>query len=89
MRSKTSYPPPYFNVDESGFTTVQSKSAKILAQKEKKQVGAITSAERGVLSTVVIFMAAGGNFIPPLIIFPRKRMKVELQDGAPPGTGFA
>lgn len=52
-------------------------------------MGAITSAERGVLSTVVIFMAAGGNFIPPLIIFPRKRMKVELQDGAPPGTGFA
>ncbi|CAH1963744.1 unnamed protein product [Acanthoscelides obtectus] len=90
VRSKTNYPPHrIFNVDESGFTTVQSKSSKVLAKKGKKQVGAITSAERGVLSTVVICMAAGGNFIPPFIIFPRKRMKVELQDGAPPGTGFA
>ncbi|CAH2003933.1 unnamed protein product [Acanthoscelides obtectus] len=90
VRSKTNYPPHrIFNVDESGFTTVQNKSSKVLAKKGKKQVGAITSAERGVLSTVVICMAAGGNFIPPFIIFPRKRMKVELQDGAPPGTGFA
>ncbi|KAJ8729016.1 hypothetical protein PYW07_006712 [Mythimna separata] len=89
VRSKTNYPSHrVFNVDESGLTTVQSKSSKILAQKGKKQVGAITTAERGVLSTVVICMTAGGSFIPPFIIFPRKRMK-ELQDGAPPGTGFA
>lgn len=31
--------------------------------------------EQGVISTVVICMAAGGNFIPPFIMFPRKRMK--------------
>lgn len=50
-KSKTNYPAHrIFNVDETGFTTVQSKSSKILALKGKKQVGAITSAERAILS---------------------------------------
>lgn len=89
-RTKISYTAHrIYNVDETGCTTVQSKSTKILALKGKKQVGAITSAERGILSTVVMCMGAGGNFIPPFIIFPRKRMKAELMDGAPPGTAFA
>jgi hypothetical protein len=34
-------------------------------------------------------MSAGGSYVPPLIIFPRKRMKNELMDGAPPGSIFA
>ncbi|KAL1448578.1 hypothetical protein WDU94_012303 [Cyamophila willieti] len=33
-------------------------------------------------------MSAGGNFVPPLVIFARKRLKAELTDGAPPGTLF-
>lgn len=78
-----------FNVDETGLVTVQSKSSKILALKGRRQVGALTSAERGQLSTFVVCMSAGGNFIPPFVIFPRLRMKAELQDGAPPGTMIA
>lgn len=74
------------NVDGTGLVTVQSKSSKILALKGRRQVGALTSAERGQLSTFVVCMSAGGNFIPPFVIFPRLRMKSELQDGAPPGT---
>ncbi|KAJ3659224.1 hypothetical protein Zmor_010925 [Zophobas morio] len=31
-------------------------------------------------------MTAGGGFVPPMIIFPRKNMKVELLNGAPLGT---
>ena len=83
--------PPHriFNVDETSVTTVQAKSNKVLAQRGKKQVGTITSAERGVLSTAVICMSASGTFIPPMIIFPRLRMKAELTDGAPPGTIFS
>ena len=83
--------PPHriFNVDETGITTVQTKSNKVLARRGKKQVGTITSAERGVLSTAVICMSAGGNFIPPMLVFPRQRMKPELKDGAPPGTVFS
>ena len=67
---------------------VQSKPSKVFALKGRKQVGSLTSAERGLLSTAVIYASAGGNFVPPMIIFPRKRMKVELQDVAPPGTTF-
>ncbi|XP_065660242.1 uncharacterized protein LOC136084063 [Hydra vulgaris] len=44
---------PYciYNVDENGLTTVQ-KPVKVLAGKGSKQVGRITSAERGTLVTV-------------------------------------
>ncbi|KYQ49924.1 hypothetical protein ALC60_10945 [Trachymyrmex zeteki] len=48
-----------------------------------KEVGALTSLERENLITVVICMNAVGNYIPPLIIWPRKNIKLELMDNAP------
>ncbi|KAK9681309.1 DDE superfamily endonuclease [Popillia japonica] len=33
-------------------------------------------------------LAFQGVFVPPMVIFCRKRMKAELMDGAPPGTIF-
>jgi len=77
-----------FNVDETGPTTVQSKCSNMLSLKGRRQVDSLTSAKRGLLSTIVVCMSAGGNFIPPMIIFPRVRMKAELQEGALPGTIF-
>lgn len=74
-----------FNMDESALTTVQNPS-RIFALKGKKQVGAITSGERGVHSTVVVCMSSGGTYIPPAIIFPRKKFNPTLYDGAPVGT---
>ena len=41
-----------FNVDESGITTVQKKCQKILGQRGKKQLESVSSAERGVTTTV-------------------------------------
>ncbi|KAG8229655.1 hypothetical protein J437_LFUL008587 [Ladona fulva] len=61
----------------------------ILAKRGRRQVGRIVSGERGETTTAVICMSAGGTFVPPMLIFPRKRMKAELMDGAPPGTIFA
>lgn len=58
----------------------------VLAQREKKQVGCISSAERGTLVTVEICMNAAGNFMPPLFTFPRKRENPLLMDEAPPGA---
>ena len=79
-----------WNVDESGFSTVPSKNAKIFATRGRKQVGVLTSAERGRHFTVVCSMNAVGNYIPPAIIFPRINMKNELMDQAPTGAvGFA
>lgn len=75
-----------YNVDETGITTVQSKVARVITLKGKKQVGAVTAAERGALVTVVTCMNAAGGFVPPLFVFPRKNMKAELLDGAPAGS---
>lgn len=73
-----------YNVDESGLSTVQ-RPQKILATVGRKQVGAITSAERGSNVTVVCCMNTGSH-VPPFMIFPRKNMKNELVDEAPIGT---
>lgn len=74
-----------YNADESGLSTVQ-KPQKILATTGRKQVGVLTSAERGTNTTVVCCANAIGTFVPPMMIFPRKNMKQELIDGAPPST---
>lgn len=74
-----------FNMDESALTTVQVPP-KVFALKGKRQVGAITSAERGVHTTVVACMSSGGTYVPPTIIYPRKRFNPVLYDGAPVGT---
>ncbi|XP_001200652.1 uncharacterized protein LOC764371 [Strongylocentrotus purpuratus] len=50
-------PSEIYNTDETGRTTVQ-KPAAVVTEKGKKQVGAITSAERGELVTVVYTVSA-------------------------------
>ncbi|KAJ8956832.1 hypothetical protein NQ318_014246 [Aromia moschata] len=79
-------PSRIFNCDETGITSVQHKHTKVLAMKGKKQISTLTSAERGSLITVVTCMSPAGQFIPPMIIFPRKNMKLELMNGTPPGS---
>lgn len=76
-----------YNTDEKGLTAVQ-KPGKVLAKKGKSQVGSITSAEKGANVTFVCCMSASGHFIPPMTVFPRKRMSPQLEDGAPSGTLF-
>ncbi|KAJ0169726.1 hypothetical protein K1T71_014332 [Dendrolimus kikuchii] len=79
-------PQRIFNVDETGVSTVPKCYSKILASTGKRQVGTLTSAERGKLMTTIICFSAVGNYMPPMFIFPRKRMKPELLDGAPAGS---
>ncbi|KAJ8934808.1 hypothetical protein NQ318_010222 [Aromia moschata] len=73
-------------MDESGIMTTTNKPPKVLSISGKKQVGIISSAERGQLTTVICCCNATGSFIPPFMIFARKRMQERLLDGAPPGT---
>ncbi|KAJ4425644.1 hypothetical protein ANN_27840 [Periplaneta americana] len=83
---KHSYPADrVYNVDETGLTVVQSKIPHVIGLKGKRQVGAITSAERGSLVTVIWCMSAG-TFVPPMMIFPRKNWTDTLMKGAPPGA---
>ena len=79
-----------YNCDESGMKTVQQKHSKVIAVKGKKQVGSMTSAERGKNVTVVCCTNACGHYIPPFFIFGRKRMNPVFMDHAPiSAKGFA
>lgn len=77
-----------YNCDETSVTTVH-KPPKILSLKQQKQVGKITSAERGILVTMCATICANGTFIPPFFIFPRKNFKPHMLTGAPPGSAGA
>lgn len=83
------YPPNrIWNCDETGASTVPNKTSKVLASKGCRQVGAISSAERGVNTTIMMCVSAAGNYMPPMFIFPRQRMHEALKTGAPEGSIF-
>lgn len=79
-------PDALYNMDETGIMTTTNKPPKVLSISGKKQVGIISSAERGQLTTIICCCNATGSFVPPFMIFARKRMQERLLDGAPPGT---
>ena len=88
MNAKHQYGPTRtYNMDETAVPTVMP-SNKILAEKGRHQVGVITSAERGQNTTAVCCNAAG-CFVPPQLIFPRKRVTDALKKDAPPGSIFS
>ncbi|GAB0097604.1 hypothetical protein DMENIID0001_132640 [Sergentomyia squamirostris] len=59
-----------YNMDETGVTTVQDPE-RVLCRRGTKQIGRITSSERGILMTMALAVNAIGNMIPPFLIFPR------------------
>lgn len=75
-----------FNCDETGITVNPKGHSRILALKGKRQVGVLTSAERGETVTVEICCSASGSYFPPCLIFPRKRKRPEFEIGLPPGS---
>lgn len=79
-------PTQIYNMDETGIRTSTTKPPKILSSYGKRQVGLISSTERGTLTTVVCSCNAAGSFIPPFFIYKRKRFAPRLLDGAPPGS---
>ena len=81
-------PKDIWNMDETGVTTVQ-KPSKIVAQKGIKQVGAVTSAERGSLVTVAVAVNAQGGHIPPFFVFPLKRYQDHMIREGPVGCARA
>ncbi|MGH0182617.1 UNVERIFIED_CONTAM: hypothetical protein FKN15_009973 [Acipenser sinensis] len=59
----------------SGIPNVQTPG-RIAAVKGVRQVGSMTNAERLFTVTVVRVMSAAGQYVPPMMIFPRKRTMV-------------
>ncbi|KAF2900299.1 hypothetical protein ILUMI_05885 [Ignelater luminosus] len=74
-----------FNLDETGTTTVH-KAPKVLAPKGHRNVCKVTSGEKGILCTTCDIIGAGGQAIPPAIIFPRKKTNPRMAVGTPPGS---
>ncbi|XP_072389296.1 uncharacterized protein [Diabrotica undecimpunctata] len=58
----------------------------VLESKGAKQVGKITSGERGPTVTLCGAIKAIGNHIPPFLVFPRKLWQDRMIDHSPPGT---
>ena len=78
-------PARIYYMDESGLSTVPTKLRKVIGEKGRN-ASKIVSAERGITVTVICCMSAGGNFVPPVLIYPRKRQNEALLHGAPFGT---
>ncbi|KAF2888095.1 hypothetical protein ILUMI_18078, partial [Ignelater luminosus] len=85
MDKHTYEPQDIHNVDKTGVTTVQ-KPDKVVARRGIRQVGALTSAERGTLVTVAFAVNALGNTIPLLFIFPRVRYHDHFVRDGPVGS---
>lgn len=75
-----------YNCDETGLTVNPKGLSRIIAKKGRRQVGTVTSGERGETVTAEICFSAAGTYIPPFLIFPRKRMRQEFQTGLPPAA---
>ncbi|XP_072145190.1 uncharacterized protein [Dermacentor andersoni] len=73
-------PDRIYNCDKTGFTTAHNLP-KILAERGEKQIGQVTSVERGELVTILCTVNAIGNAVPPVFIFPRVRFKDFFPEG--------
>ncbi|XP_074042558.1 uncharacterized protein [Leptinotarsa decemlineata] len=78
-------PMDIWNMDETGITTVQ-RPDRIVGRHGVKQVGRVTSAERGTLVTLACALSAAGNTVPPFFIFSRVHFKSHFPRDAPPGS---
>ena len=75
-------PKDIFNVDESGCHTVQTPG-KVVTARGQKQVGSITSGERGELVTLVYTVSATGNTIPSHVYIPTCPLSRPLHQYSP------
>ncbi|XP_023942774.1 uncharacterized protein LOC112049208 [Bicyclus anynana] len=73
-----------WNADETGVSTV-TKPSKIIAAKGKRNVGSVTSGERGTNITLLVAVSATGSSIPPMFIFPRKKFQDHFIRDGPTG----
>ena len=90
LNPNEAFKPNYNNRQVFTAEDKKSLSSYLLIGRGSKQVGRITSAERGTLVTACCASNAIGNSIPPLFIFPRVKFHDYMIKEGPPGcVGFA
>lgn len=62
------------------------KPNRIISKKGTRQVGTLTSAERGQLVTVTCAVIAISNFFLPMFVFPRLRYQERFVRDSPTGS---
>jgi hypothetical protein len=67
-------PETCFNMDETGISTVPASVPNVVITKGKRTVCKVTSKEKCQRVTAACFMSASGLYVPPALIFPKKRM---------------
>ena len=70
--------------------SAMSDVRRVISVKKKRSVGKCTSAERGTLVSMLCACNAAGGYLPPMFIFPRKRMNGTPINSAPhQAVGYA
>lgn len=62
-----------FNLDDTSTKTVQ-KPQKVIAPKGRKNIGKVTSGERGTLVTTCCIISASGIALPPVMVFSLEKI---------------
>jgi len=75
-------PSDIWNIDETGV----HKTVRVISRCGRKQIGQITSSERGNLVTLVQAVSAIGNRAPSYFVFPRARFQAHFLNGGPLGA---
>lgn len=70
----------------TSMSTVQQQRTKILTKTGKKQVGMIVSAQKAEAITAVACISASGFFVPPMLLFPRRKLKPHILNDPPLGS---
>jgi hypothetical protein len=77
-----------YNVDESG-VTIEHRPSRVVVELGRRNVYAVTSAERGKTHTILACISASGYALPPLMVYPRKRaVPNKLKENAVSATIF-
>lgn len=83
-------PSRIYNMDETGFPKVPTRTDKIITTKGTRRVVQVATAERGTSVSMALTVNAAGNSTPPMFLFPYKKMQSCFMDNATPGSiGFA
>lgn len=77
-----------YNCDETGVSIVH-KPGKVIAELGCRNVYGVTLAEHGKTHTVLSCVSASGYALPPMVVYPHKKVVPDKCRGAIPNTLFA